>query len=420
MQSDCIMNFSVNKSNLRGSVDIPGSKSHTIRAVLLASIAEGESRLIAPLSSALGAKFDRQDNEWIIEGTGGKFKHPKDILDVANSGTTLRVALGSLSLLNDVNIEITGDHQIQSRPCQALLTSLSDLGANINSVRDNGSAPFIVKGGLKGGKTSIECKTSQYLTSLLLACPLAEHDSEIIVPLLHEKPYAVMTIDWLKFMGIELEYNDDLSHFHIPGRQTYKRFERKIPADFSTATFFIAAGALGDNTIISKGLDMSDSQADKAVVDYLKKMGASIEVKGDEVHVSASELTGVDIDMNDSPDALPMMAVTACFAKGTTRLLNVPQARIKETDRIAVMCQELRKMGADIEELEDGLVIRESKLHAAELDGHHDHRVVMSLSIAGMMVDGQSTISTAEAASVTVPQFADFMKELGADIQLGS
>ena len=130
------MDFIVNKSNLNGSVDIPGSKSHTIRAVLMASIAEGKSRLIAPLSSsdteaavrvysALGAKFDRQEDEWIIEGTGGKFKHPDDVLDVANSGTTLRVALGSLSLLNDINIEITGDHQIQSRPCQPLLTSLN-------------------------------------------------------------------------------------------------------------------------------------------------------------------------------------------------------------------------------------------------------------------------------------------------------
>ena len=429
------MKFSVTKSDLQGRVRVPGSKSHTIRAVLIASLADGESILKSPLQSsdtdavidvygALGAKFDTSsEDEWKVQGIGSDLSKvklaPGTVLDTLNSGTTLRMALGTCALLpQGSEVILTGDDQIQRRPAGPLGVSLCDLGADVKPVKDNGCPPLMIRGGLKGGETTIECKTSQYLSSLLLCCPLAEQDTKIKVPLLYEKPYVQMTMDWLIKQGIKFECNDEMSELFVPGRQSFKPFVGDIPADFSTASFFLVAGCLGNNEIILDGLDLTDSQGDKDVIEYLRTMGASIVVQEDgSIKISASKLKGADIDMNATPDALPIMALAGCFAEGTTRLLNVPQARIKETDRIAVMAQELTKMGAKVEELEDGLVIHESVLSAAEVKGHHDHRIVMSLAIAGMMCDGETTVDTAEAASVTFPKFKEFMTKLGGSIR---
>ncbi len=427
------MKFKVSKSPLNGNIFVPGSKSHTIRAVLIASLAAGKSILEKPLSSsdteaavnvysAMGVKFDRSNPEaWVVEGIGSKLSSVKipdgTVLDTLNSGTTMRVALGTCALLpKGVNITLTGDEQIQRRPVGPLVDALCTLGADLSSEKGNGCPPISVKGGLAGGEVTIECKTSQYLTSLLLCCPLAENDTTIHIPLLNEKPYVQMTMDWLTRQGIKFEHNEDMSEFFVPGRQQFKPFTGPIPADWSTAGFFLVAGCLGDNSITLEGLDVTDAQGDKDVMEYLRRMGADIiEQEDGTITVSADKLVGVDIDMNATPDALPIMAVAGCFAEGTTRLLNVPQARIKETDRIAVMCAELKKMGAKIEELEDGLVIHQSTLHAADVKGHHDHRVVMSLAIAGMALngDGVTTVDTAEAAAVTVPEFASIMQAMG-------
>lgn len=427
------MKLTSSASTLSGSVLIPGSKSHTIRGVLIASLADGRSVLHHPLTSSdteaavqvystLGAKFDRQADHWIIDGIGGTLKTLQlpdgTELDTLNSGTTMNVALGTCSLLPEGNrVILTGDHQIQRRPTAPLVEALRTLGTQAVEVRDNGCPPIEMKGGFNGGEVTISCKNSQYLTSLLLAAPLAENDTRIHVPLLLERPYVQMTMDWMKKQGITFEVNEDMSEFFVPGRQSFKPFEGPIAADFSTACFFLVAGVLGENTITLNGLDINDSQGDKAVIDYLKDMGADITLNDDgSITCRASKLKGIDIDMNNTPDALPIMAVAACFAEGTTRLINVEQARIKETDRIAVMCTELKKMGADIEELPDGLVIRQSQLKGAEVQGHHDHRVVMSLTIAGSLASGETTVDTAEAAAVTVPQFFELMKELGMTI----
>ncbi|MFT5130439.1 MAG: 3-phosphoshikimate 1-carboxyvinyltransferase [Rhodothermales bacterium] len=419
------MHFHCQESTLTGRVRIPGSKSHTIRGVLLGSLADGESTLLDPLASEdtraavgvyrqLGAEIDQQVGVWRIRGIGHQPRLPDGELDVLNSGTTMSVSLGTCSLLPEGEAILTGDAQIQRRPAAPLVQALNDLGADISS--DTGDfPPFRVRGPLRGGHTSIECSNSQYLTSLLLACPFAPGDSDIDVPLLYERPYVGMTLDWLDGLGITVERRG-WEHFHVPGGQSLQPFTRRIAADFSSATFFLAAGALGNNSIACEGLDMTDSQSDKAVVDFLRQMGANVDVSDEAIRVSAAPLTGIDIDMNDCPDALPMMAVVGCFARGTTRLLNVPQARIKETDRIAVMACELRKLGADIEELEDGLVIRESSLRGAEVNGHHDHRVVMSLAIAGSLI-GNTRIATAEAAAITFPTFSTLYSSLGGNIE---
>ena len=424
------MRLIVRKSRLKGKVTIPASKSHTIRAVAIASLASGQSIIRNPLVSsdtqaavdcyrALGARIDTSDSKlWKVVGTSGEIKTPEEIIDVGNSGTTLRIAMGSAALAQaGQTTTLTGDKQIQSRPAGPLMDALSNLGAKCTSLKNNGKAPVEVTGKLKGGKTTIAASTSQYLSSLLLCTPLAAGDSEIEVTLLNEPGYVQMTLDWLDKQGIEYKH-ENMRLFKIKGNQSYKAFDITIPADFSSATFFLCASCLVADEVTLLGLDFSDSQPDKAVVDYLKAMGADICIEGLAVTIKATLLKGVELDMNKTPDALPAMAVTAAFAEGETRLVNVPQARAKETDRISALTCELKKMAIDVEELPDGLIIHHSKPIPAELHGWNDHRIVMALSLAGLSLGGQCTIDTAEAMSVTFPNYAELMRSIGANIEV--
>lgn len=424
------MKLIVQKSRLKGTVAIPASKSHTIRAVAIASLAHGQSTIDAPLVSSdtlsavdcyqtLGATIDISDSKcWKVVGTGGKVTVPDGTIDVGNSGTTLRIAAGTAALIpENKTVVFTGDEQIQSRPIGPLLESLNQLGAGCKSLNNNGKPPIEIKGKLKGGKTTISCKTSQYLSSLLLAAPLAQNDTEIEVSLLNEPGYVQMTLDWLDRQEIQYE-NEQMLKFIIKGEQSYKSFDEAIAADFSSATFFLCAAALFAEEVTLSGLDFSDSQPDKAVVDYLKRMGANIEIKNDSVTIKAAPLKGVEIDMNQTPDAVPAMAVTAAFAEGTTTLFNVAQARSKETDRIKCMAEELKKLNVDTEELPDGLIIKKSELKPAELNGRADHRIVMALSLAGLALDGRCVIDSAEAINVTFPDYVNLMKVLGANMEM--
>jgi 3-phosphoshikimate 1-carboxyvinyltransferase len=321
--------------------------------------------------------------------------------------------MGSCALLRQGRAVLTGDKQIQRRPSAPLAKSLNDLGARVTDLRGTGCAPFEVRGRLRGGETSLQAVSSQYLSSLLMSTPFADGESHIRVPLLNERPYVGITLDWLARQGIRLDAADDWSEFRVPGGQRFKPVDRRIPADFSSATFFLAAGALPGNSVACRGLDYKDTQGDKAAVEYLKAMGADVEIGTDEIRVTSRELRGCEIDLNATPDALPMMAVLACFAQGETRLVNVPQARQKETDRISVMHEELSKLGADVEELEDGLVVRGSQLVGTTVDSHDDHRIVMALAVGATQARGTTTIEHAEAMNVTYPAFAQSLRDLG-------
>ena len=418
------MRLVVEPSTLAGTARVPGSKSHTIRALAIASMAKGVSQLRRPLDSldtracvgvcrGLGARVETAET-WVVEGFGGQPTCPEDVLDVANSGTTLRVGLGMAALGQDWAV-FTGDEQVRSRPSGPLLEALEALGARAFSTRGNGRPPIVVRGPLRGGKAEVACPTSQYLSSLLLACPLAQDDSEIVVTELNERPYVEMTLAWLDSQGIRYE-REGFERFIIPGGQAYKPFEREIPGDYSSATFLFCAAAVTGSEIKVAGLDPDDTQGDKAVLDILAAMGAEVRWEADGVVVRGRELRGGDFDLNATPDALPALAATACFASGTTRLLNVPQARIKETDRIAVMHRELAKMGGRLEELPDGLVVTGTALHGAAVDGHGDHRVVMALALAGLGARGRTEVAGAEAAAVTFPEFVPLLQGLGARI----
>ena len=411
------------KSDLTGEIRIPASKSHTIRAVALAGIASGTSVLKNSLYSAdtlsciegikeFGATV-KQEDDLIITGTGGLPKKGPSKIDVGNSGTSLRILTG-LASLADFSISFDGDSSIRKRPMVPLLSALEKLGAQVEST--GGKCPFTIKGPIKGGKTTVDGISSQFLTALLIACPLAKGDTEITVENLHEKPYVEITLDWLSRLGIKFE-TKGLDWFAIPGNQAYKAFTRSIPADFSSSTFAAVAAAITGSKLHIKGLDFSDHQGDKQIFSFLQQMGAKITYTHDGIIFEGGDLQGIDIDMNNTPDALPSMAVAGCFARGTTRLLNVAQARLKECDRIHAATAELTKMGAKIEELEDGLVIHQSNLKGNQVHGYEDHRMVMALSVAGLASEGETIVDTAESVRITYPSFVDDMKAIGANLE---
>jgi len=421
------MLLSVKKSKTCGSVKIPGSKSHTIRAVFIASLAEGRSVITNPLISAdalsavsvcqaFGAGIKNYGDRLEIDGVNGMPSLPEDIINVGNSGTSLRFGMMTAGLVNGYTV-FTGDYQIRRRPLGPLIGAMNELGGEVFSTRNNGTAPVVVKGRLRGGKARLDAVTSQYLSSILINAPLLDRDTEIDITRLNEMPYVEMTLWWLDNQSIIYE-NDRFKTIHIKGGQKYKAFNASIPGDFSSATFFMVLAAISGGEFLLSTLDISDSQGDKMVLDYLKNMGASIEYTQSGISIKGGDLKGIEIDMNATPDALPAMAVAGCFARGETRLVNVPQARLKETDRINVMCKELKKMGADIEELPDGLVIRHSKLKGCRVNGHDDHRVVMALAVAGLNTEGETVIDTAEAMNVTFPEFPELIAECGGDIRV--
>lgn len=422
------MQLVVAPSRLAGEVEIPGSKSHTIRAVVLASLASGTSRIVAPLDSSdtraaldaarlFGAEVSAGE-EWIVTGTAGRPVLPVDVVDVGNSGTTLRIFLGVAALCDGWTF-FTGDEQTKRRPLQPLIDAYRLLGAEGFCARGNGCAPAALRGRITGGRTEIRAVTSQFLSSLLVSAPLAERDIEIRVLQLNEAPYVEMTLAWLEGLGVVWERRG-WERFSVRGGQGYRAFERRIPGDFSSATFFLCAAAATGSELLVRGLDTADVQGDRAVVGMLAEMGAKVEPVPGGLRIRGGDLRGAEFDLNATPDALPALAAAACFASGETRLRNVPQARLKETDRIAVMARELAKMGADVEELQDGLVIRGRPLRGARVSGHGDHRVVMALAVAGLAAEGETVVDTAEAVRVTFPTFVDLMRRCGASMELAA
>ena len=282
------------KSTLRGEVLIPTSKSHTIRAVTIAGLAHGKSIIRHPLESGdglaavrasgmFGARIDLGE-AWEVDGVGGVPHVPENVVDVANSGTTMNFCMGTASLVAGTTV-LTGDRQIVRRPVQPLIEALNELGAEVVSTRNNGLPPVVVKGRLKGGRTRLRGIISQYVSSLLIHCPLIESDSELDVYDVHEKPYIQITMKWLDRQGIRYEASDDLSRFKIFGGQSYHGQDVTIPGDFSSATFFLMAGVLCDADITLLGLDMDDVQGDKKIVTCLQEMGASIRFENGGVRV---------------------------------------------------------------------------------------------------------------------------------------
>ncbi|MDR0662676.1 MAG: 3-phosphoshikimate 1-carboxyvinyltransferase [Spirochaetaceae bacterium] len=429
------MNITISPHRFDKTVRVPASKSHTIRRLLTAAFAGGVSRIDYPLDSldarsclgicrAFGAEITETIEEnvlarWTVRGIGGANGLPGTTggaLDVGNSGTSLFFAM-ALASLGHVPFTFTGDEQIARRGAGPLIDALSELGVTVHSGK-NGCIPITVCGPWRGGEATMECPTSQYLSALLLAAPLAPDGvvTEINVPLLNEKPYIEMTLSYLDAHGIPYEKNGAMSRFFVRGGSRYKPAHGPVSADFSSAAFPACAAAVSRGKAVLLGLDPADSQGDKAFFEMLRVMGCSIvwEEAEDGTRViveGAHPLRGGIFDLNDTPDMLPAAAILGAFAQGETRLENVAHARIKETDRIAVMAAELTKLGVDCAELPDGLVIRGGKTPSGGLvDGHGDHRIVMAFAACALGAKSPITITGAEAANVTYPEFFDLMR----------
>lgn len=408
--------ITISPSRPRGIVEVPASKSQTIRALLIAAFARGVSVIRHPLISsdtlsavraveAMGAAVTFSDDDSIATVDSSGMQPDATItIDAGNSGTTTYLLLPMAASLG-VPVTITGDEQLRKRPVGPLKEALKELGAEISD--SNGYPPITVKGPLKGGNTSIECRTSQYLSGLLLASPLAEGETVIDCPLLYEKPYVSLTLGWLDKQGIDYNITDDYMHSHVSGRQHYKPFDEYINGDYSSASFFFAMAAMAGTEITVKGLDRNDPQGDRKILTILEKMGCSITWHGNEVTVKGSgKLKGGEFDLNEIPDTLPILAVTAAAAEGITVLGNVPQARIKETDRIAAMRENLAALGVDAEETEDSLIIHgKGKIPGGAGKGFGDHRIIMALASASCAAANDITIDDESAVSVTFPSF---------------
>lgn len=418
------MNLVINKKSLQGTIAVPGSKSHTIRAVAFAMMANGVSYIRSPLVSEdtlaavraaemFGAVVDRGDDAfWTVTGHGGAFKDPETVVDMANSGTSVKIFAG-LAALCDFPVTFDGDASLRSRPMQHLLSALDKLGVSTSS--SGGKCPFTIQGPMTGTETEVNSESSQYVTALLMSAPFAKQDTTIHVVNLNEQPYIEITLGWLDKLGLKYKKSKDLSRFDIKGKQVCKPFDLTIPADFSTATFPLVAAAVTQTELEILNLDFDDEQGDKAVFSLLEKMGVEIIRNGNSTIIRPhGQLNAAELDLNATPDALPAIAVAAAAAKGTTEIRNVAQARIKETDRIACMTRELRRMGVRIEEHPDGMTILGGMLNGAAVNSYKDHRIAMALAIAGLAAEGETIIRNAECVAVTYPKFIEDFNKLGA------
>jgi 3-phosphoshikimate 1-carboxyvinyltransferase len=419
---------------LQGKVIPPGSKSQSIRGIIFSLLAKGESTLLNVLDSddtqaamrictALGANITASHNTLTIKSNGLPLATPTAEIHSGNSGITTLFTLPLLGLRENVSSPVLFNcgEQMRARPIKPLIDALCHLGMTIQSVEKDHQLPLSVSGPLQGGAAEVDGMNSQYLSALLISLPCAKNDSVVTVKNLHERPYVDMTLDFLKQQGIQ--YTHQLIHnvdtFHIKGNQRYTPLHNTIKGDFSSASCLIAASVLIPSEIELQGLDYEDSQGDKRLISILQEMGAKIIIEHDKIRINSHKpLIGIHIDANDIPDLVPALTVIATQAAGKTDIDNVAQARIKETDRIRSMTDELRKMGAKIEERKEGMSIYQSKLHGAYVNGHGDHRTVMALSIAGILASGTTIITDGEAINKTYPTFVETMQAMGANVVL--
>jgi len=425
------MKFLVNKTEkLNGTVTIPGNKSGTARALLLGAIGDGETIIINPLNNIdsfsiigmlklLGIEIDTSDcSKWKVKGKGGKFDQPKNVLDAENSGTGYYMLTALATTISGKSV-ISGDYQICYRPAGPLVDALNNLGAKCFSTRNNGLAPLVLEGVLKGGKTTLPNNNSQWLTPLLVACSLAEQDTEIEITggVMMEKPYINMTIGMLKQVGVEIRH-DDYQKYYVTGRKKFKATTFNIPSDWGTSGYPLVACAITGSKANFLGLNRNDYAGERAYFDILQAAGCKMSEIGNGISIDSSgKLEGQTIDCSGTPDAVPALAVLGCNSNGKTVLNNVGASRLKETDRTAIIKKELEKMGGKFEETRDSLTIYPSKLHGAFIDGHHDHRIVMATTIAALNADGPTIIDNAEYVGVSYPNFYEQLKSLGANIE---
>ncbi|ELZ37310.1 3-phosphoshikimate 1-carboxyvinyltransferase [Halorubrum saccharovorum DSM 1137] len=449
------MDVHVTTSTVRGTTRAPPSKSYTHRALLAAGYSDGAT-VRSPLVSAdtkataravtafggavepgpeSGADIDEAD-ALAVDGFGGRPAVPDDVIDCANSGTTMRLVTAAAALADGTTV-LTGDGSLRSRPQGPLLEALGDLGVRAESTRGNGQAPLVVSGPLAGGEVAIPGDvSSQYVTALLMAGAVTDEGVEIeLTTPLKSAPYVDITLELLADFGIEATPVDDggdaldgaagAAGFVVDGGQSYAPAggSYTVPGDFSSISYLVAAGAVAAEQGEAVRIEgaVPSAQGDSAIVEIAEHMGADVEWDREAgvITIRRSDLSGVEVDVGDTPDLLPTIAALGAVADGDTRITNCEHVRYKETDRVAAMAEELEAMGAEATEERDVLTIHgsESDLRGADVDGRADHRIVMSLAVAALVADGTTTIRGGEHVDVSFPNFFDAMADLGMAVE---
>ena len=410
---------------LNAELTIPGSKSITNRALIIASLAEGKSVIKNALESddtiylreglnRLGVKIEIKNGDIIVHGRGGKFDAPKEKIFVGNAGTAMRF-LTALSSLVPGKVIVTGNERMQTRPIGDLLLALNQLGISAISEKRNGCPPIIIHGSfLSGGKIEIKGDvSSQFLSAILMIAPLAKHPISIrINGELVSKSYADLTSQIMTTFGAEIK-NDNYQWFSINNTRLYQTREFIVEADASSATYFLAAAAITGGKIKILNWNPHSVQGDTSFVDVLIKMGCKIQKTTTTLEIiGPKKLSPLGkIDLNSMPDAVPTLAITAAFCAGYTEIRNVANLRVKETDRIKALVTELNKIGATAKELPDGLEIigNPDKLHGAEIETYDDHRIAMSFAIAGLKIP-EIKIKNPACVNKSFPEFWEKLK----------
>lgn len=415
-------------STASGAITLPGSKSLSNRILLLAALAEGETRISNLLDSddvrymlqaltALGVKLSLSDDktECVVQGKGGRFSYDGALtLFLGNAGTAMRPLCAALAA-SDGEFTLNGDPRMYERPIGDLVDCLRATGADITYSGEESFPPLLIRGSrLRGGRVSIRGNiSSQFLTAMLMAAPLCDDDLEIVVDgELVSKPYIRITLDVMQRFGVSVE-NHDYQRFVVSAGQRYQApGDIMVEGDASSASYFLAAAAIAGGTVRVHGTGSASVQGDARFAEILEQMGAKIKWGDTWIEVSRDHLKGIDVDLNHIPDAAMTIVTTALFAKGPTAIRNIYNWRVKETDRLTAMATELRKVGATVEEGDDYIVVTPpAKILPAVIDTYDDHRMAMCFSLAAF---GGSpiTINDPGCTAKTFPGYFELFRSL--------
>ena len=420
------MNCKVEKSKIKGKINCPSNKSYTHRGIFLASLAGNNSKVENVLLSAdtkatieackkFGAVIEVNDSDIIVKKSI-KIGINVPEINTENSGTTIRIAIGIASLFSE-EIILTGDTSLQKRPMQPLLDALSSIGAKCSST--NGNPPIKIKGSIIGGDIRIPGNlSSQFISSLLISAPLTKNGINLTIEGdLVSKPYLDATIATMRKFGVSVKTLIPYKKYNITP-QIYKNTTFSVPIDFSSLALLLSCTVLNGEDVVIKGSMGNLPQGDEAFIDFLEQLGVSVTINDNEIKIKSPEkLKGGKFDLRNSPDLLPPLAILSLITSKPIEIVNVKHARLKETDRIAILARELPKIGIKVYEKEDGLILESSNsLMGAKLDSENDHRLFMAFCIAGTYI-GNCIVTDSKSVEVSYPNFIEEMNRLGAKIE---
>ncbi len=416
------MRITIKKSQVKGLTQAPSSKSYTIRALMCAAMAPGQSQIWQPLCSddteaairvldQIGVKTQVSAEKWAV--AGGRFKAPSQDLYCGDSAATLRF-MSAICAKVPGCCRLTAGPSLARRPVNTLVQAMKQWGIEVSCHGE--TAPVMVNGGsFKGGITQLPGDiSSQYVSALLLIAPGASKDATIrLTTSLESRPYVLMTLECLRQFGINVKFDEALKEFEIIS-QIYQTAEYRVEGDWSSVSYLLGLGAVAGESRVSE-LNLQSLQGDKMIVNYLQQMGAGITLSGDRVTITQNKLKAIKADLNDCIDLLPTMAVLASLAEGTSEFSGIERARLKESNRIAAVRENLEKAGIRVVEELDKLIVTGGKPTKAVIDSKNDHRIAMAFSMMGAAAGG-ITIEGAECVTKTYPEYWGHIQKLGVKI----